>query len=372
MESFKYRLDKSSKKFICPSCKKKTFVYYVDTASGEYLTSNYGRCDREQNCGYHYAPAKGERAYLIEFLRILEYSNKAMKLTTVNGLICFVPKSIIKELTDRNCFIPEWFLKDSNINYLGNESKVFTSDNGEILNAVTIKKPDPIKPSYYSLELLNEMYLISPIDDAFSIFLRSIFTTDEVLKATKNYFLTGTNCAWYNRNDSTVFWRIDTNERIRGAKVMQYDKNTGKRIKQPYNLITWIHKVIKDKDFNLTHCLFGLHLINNDYQKDIAIVESEKTAVIMSILIPDFIWLATGGKGMFKDEILKPLKNRNCFAYPDNGEFDNWNKIAIELKTKGYKIAVSNVIESKEYKNGFDLADFYLSGVMHEMHEMYP
>ncbi|WP_372938062.1 DUF6371 domain-containing protein [Seonamhaeicola sp.] len=39
-----------------------------------------------------------------------------------------------------------------------------------------------------------------------------------------------------------------------------------------------------------------------------AIVESEKTAIIMSMFLPDFIWLATGSKGNFKYELLELLK----------------------------------------------------------------
>lgn len=41
------------------------------------------------------------------------------------------------------------------------------------------------------------------------------------------------------------------------------------------------------------------------------LVESEKTAVIMSYFIPDYIWLATGGKnGCFNSEAMQVLKNR--------------------------------------------------------------
>ena len=46
METFKYSLDKSSKKHICPNCNKKTFVLYIDTVTGEYLPTDFGRCDR--------------------------------------------------------------------------------------------------------------------------------------------------------------------------------------------------------------------------------------------------------------------------------------------------------------------------------------
>lgn len=56
---YRYSLDKSSKKFTCPNCGKKTFVKYVDNESGSYLDGDFGRCDRENNCNYHKTP-KGE------------------------------------------------------------------------------------------------------------------------------------------------------------------------------------------------------------------------------------------------------------------------------------------------------------------------
>ena len=140
---------------------------------------------------------------------------------------------------------------------------------------------------------------------------------------------------------------------------MLYDRSIGKRIKEPYNHINWLHSALKVPDFNLCQCLFGLHRINEDYQKTIAIVESEKTAIVMSIFLPDFIWLATGSKVNFKFELLKPIKKRNIIAFPDKGEYNNWLSRANELKSLSFKIAVSNILEQTDFENGFDLADYY-------------
>ena len=103
-----------------------------------------------------------------------------------------------------------------------------------------------------------------------------------------------------------------------------------------------------------------LKIINNNAIKP-KIVESEKTAIIMSIFLPQFIWIATGSKSNFKHELLKPLKKRKCFAFPDKGEFENWNKKATDLNQKGFKIAVCNILEKTTFENGFDLADYYFN-----------
>ena len=55
---YKYQLDKSSKKFICPGCKQKRFVRYIDIGTKDYLPEQFGRCDRENSCGNHNYPKK--------------------------------------------------------------------------------------------------------------------------------------------------------------------------------------------------------------------------------------------------------------------------------------------------------------------------
>lgn len=98
-----------------------------------------------------------------------------------------------------------------------------------------------------------------------------------------------------------------------------------------------------------------------DKSKIIALVESEKTAVIMSILIPNYIWMATGGKSNLKMELLKPIKNRSVVLFPDKGEFEKWVDKANIFNEKGYKLIVSDLIEKSNCKKGDDLVDLYLN-----------
>jgi len=57
--SFRYSLPKKAVKADCPACGpkyRKTLSRYIDTKTGELLPAEYGRCDRESNCGYHLNP----------------------------------------------------------------------------------------------------------------------------------------------------------------------------------------------------------------------------------------------------------------------------------------------------------------------------
>ena len=57
MTAYPWYLEKTSKKYRCPSCKaEKRFKRYVFAHNNEYIHDLVGRCDRENSCGYHYSP----------------------------------------------------------------------------------------------------------------------------------------------------------------------------------------------------------------------------------------------------------------------------------------------------------------------------
>lgn len=357
MEKFKYTLDKSSKKHICPICDKRTFVLYIDNETGNYI-EGFGKCDRSTNCNYHKYPAKGKKAFNISFISLKSVSDRAYKLTDENGIISIVPKSQILEKTSNECWITEWFLKNSILNYAASEFKYFNDDKISIANTILTKEAQPkVIASSHELELLDEMYFKNPKNDNLTEFMKSHFTEEEILNAKQNYLITGTDHFWKN---STAFWQIDDKEKIHACKIMLYDKYTGKRIKKPYPRINWLHSTMKDKDFNLSQCLFGLHRINEGFQKTIGIVESEKTAIILSIFIPEYIWVATGSKQNLKFELFKTLKKRKIVLFPDKGEYMYWSKKAEELNAIGFRIRASEYLEKLSgFEAGTDLADIY-------------
>ena len=60
---YKWTLRKGGGKMICPKCGQRRFVPYVSTLDGKTLAgSEYGRCDREQSCGYQLYPGKDVNA----------------------------------------------------------------------------------------------------------------------------------------------------------------------------------------------------------------------------------------------------------------------------------------------------------------------
>jgi hypothetical protein len=212
----------------------------------------------------------------------------------------------------------------------------------------------PTPPSVLDRELIQGAF--SRYDkNNFIKALKRIFPSKNIEEKAKAYGV-GTSKHW---EGATIFFQ-DTGTEIRGGKVMLYDEVTAKRVKEPFNHFNWLHKILKIEAFNLVQCLFGLHL-TKDNNKPIGVVESEKTAFIMSLVDDRFIWVATGGKGNFKYEMLEPLKDKKVFAYPDSGEFELWNSIALRLAEHGLNIKVSKEIEA--FPKGTDLADIALDEV---------
>jgi hypothetical protein len=141
---------------------------------------------------------------------------------------------------------------------------------------------------------------------------------------------------------------------------MLYSALTGKRIKEPINHINWVHKALKQPKFELRQCLFGEHLLI-DKTKPVAIVESEKTAVIASIYLPQFIWVAVGSLTNLNEEKCCILKGRAVTLFPDLNGFNKWSCKAKELSHLTL-FTVSDLLERKateeERIQGQDLADY--------------
>jgi hypothetical protein len=220
----------------------------------------------------------------------------------------------------------------------------------------TVIKKIPI--SFIDTEKLFKPSLKGYEANCFVSFLINHFGTDIAGQLVSQYFI-GTSKHW---EGATVFWQIDIAGKIRDGKIMLYSPTTGKRVKEPYNHINWVHNAVKSPVFNLQQCLFGEHLLKGN-SKPVAIVESEKTAIIASYFYPQFVWLAAGSKDGLNPDKWNVLKGRTVTLFPDLNAFDKWKAKAQEL-SKIAKVTVSEYLEQiateQERKDGLDIADYLL------------
>ena len=119
----------------------------------------------------------------------------------------------------------------------------------------------------------------------------------------------------------------------------------------------------------MKQCLFGEHLLSDTSAamsaKPVAIVESEKTALIAAHFIPDFIWLATGGMhGCFNVETMKVLHGREVILFPDLKATEEWRRRLPMLEPVCRRATCSDMLEriatGAQREAGLDIADFLL------------
>ena len=293
----------------CPECgQKDSFTLYLDGDTHQPIHPKVGICNRAIKCGYHYPP---------------------------------------KQFYQDNPSYPVETRHASSNNMLPSFTKLPTS-------------PQPPGEIPFSFVEKSASY-----SSNFIRFLCEFMTEKQMKYMGDNYALGAT------KNKEVIFWQIDTKGCVRTGKIMQYNPETGRRVKHQSGAINWVHNKLKKsgalpEDFNLRQCFFGEHLLKIYPDATVCIVESEKSALISSAVFTDCIWLATGGLTNFTVDKCQILRGRNVILYPDLNAFDKWNEIASQIrKSIKIDISVSTLLEdiaTPEAKaKGLDVADFMIS-----------
>lgn len=290
MKTYRYTLQPykgRNTRYTCPQCgHKHVFVRYIDTTTGEHLSEDVGRCNREQQCGYHKPPQKGNTNTI--------YRNPKKQILHPKPLshhrIAPLPHSQLSTLFQNSlCCYPQNGLAQYLYHTYG----------------------------WQAMERVLDAYRIGSHTDG-----------------------------------STIFWQIDAQQRIRSGKLIQYDAQTGHRIKgTDIPPVRWVHSLHKLQGFTLNQCFFGEHLLCNN-NLPVAIVESEKTAAIASIRMPQYLWLATGGIRNLSAAKCNVLEGRQIILFPDAGAWHYWHSIATQIP----RCTISHVLQ--HHTDGSDIADY--------------
>lgn len=318
MNEAKYHLQKyagMSTRHTCPQCgHKKELTLYVDERNIP-IDQSCGRCNRER-CGYHLTPAEYFKAH---------------------------------PTIDRT-------------------------------NLSTWKQLEPPKviPVSYLPALLLAADTHRDRNNLFR-FMSQEFGRDETNRVFDAYQV-GTSRHWKNNDGlATTFPQIDGKGRLCQLKVMAYNPATGKRMKKQDRAELWSDKaqkyvfdsrpmdkiwfagktLLKNFEANLQQTFFGCHLVKTSSR--IGIVESEKSALICSILMPEITWIATGGCNGCKwteSAVFQPLIGKRVVLYPDSGMFAKWEEKSAILRHGGVDVTVSLACEG--LPDNTDIADVLL------------
>lgn len=321
----------------CPACGRRgKFVPYIDTHTMRPVDDRQcGRCNRESNCGYHLPPRQLPRTE----------------------------------------------------EYVSRKARPFVSHRTPFRETcVRQNNQQEIEVHYEKMHRACEQS--QPWGSHLVTWLRTRFPREAVAAAIKRYRVGGTP------DGATLWWQIDSQGRVRTGKAMRYNPLTGHRVKESGGAVNWAHRMRlygEPAELAVEQCLFGEHLaslrdgvmlstakhlatssgegsfamlsMTATEEDPFALVESEKTALIMSLVKPGTVWLATSGKQNFKDAMLAPLLDHEVAVYPDADALADWSRRIGRLNsTLGHRLYIPvwyyNLMDHEQpRREGWDLAD---------------
>ena len=299
-KDYRYQLEskrltgRQPRKLSCPHCgRQKCLVRYVDTRNGlQYVADSVGKCDHQHSCGYHYTPA--------EYYKDNEWARSG------------------EPHPESHC------------------------------------QPQPLPP-FQPLPMDYVLRSHSPQSTLFqwlatAVAPRFAVAHEQLLRVYDDYLLGAT------RRSDVIYWQIDRHGRVHGGHIMQYHADGHRGGYQGWTHVPLIRQGQLPPDWQLYQCLFGEHLLSRRTDARVCLVESEKTALVMALLRPEHLWLATAGSGGLSADKVACLRGRRVMLFPDSGCYDKWAR-QMQLTT-GVDYYVSPRLEA--YPPNTDLCDLLL------------
>ncbi len=196
-----------------------------------------------------------------------------------------------------------------------------------------------------------------------------------------------------SKDDAVIYWQIDQLGQVHDGKLMWYGPDCH-RLKHRH--ASWVmyllkqHFGISQDAFQPTHVFFGTHLLANTNLTNrtnlyachscnswsenvsvVCVVEAEKSAVILSELYPQYIWLAAGGMNEVQVSKFLALRHHRVILFPDTDPegraFRTWYDAARQVMRSFFwprhnPIRVSPLLElhatEDQKRRKIDLVDF--------------
>src|SRR5690554_5556036 len=299
----RYSLEKGSKKHHCPDCNKKTFVLYIDTETGDYLPEQYGRCDRENKCGYHSAPPPETLCYFVPIDTIKEISAKAYKIQQ-GKIEKILPKSVVFEQMPKGIYIAAYFIDEPKYNFnlqCNNLEQKYFSDFGSTKVLEPIKlKPKNIEPVFFDFDTFKQT--LQPERYEKNTFIQNLFyrvqfpfEVDEVTKVIQLYRLgTVAKGSW---TGAITLPYIDKKGFVRTIQVKKFDEQNHTTAQNKLDKVIlsglnkenraipdWLTKYIEYGDeYGYFTCLFGEDLLSKYPNTKVYLFEAPKTAIYATL-----------------------------------------------------------------------------------------
>ena len=135
----------------------------------------------------------------------------------------------------------------------------------------------------------------------------------------------------------------------------------------------WISTALKRREpllryWRPSHCFFGQHLLT-DEGRAVCVVESEQSAVVLSELFPESIWMAYVSIAFLSVERFAPLQGHPVTIYPCTDAsfttFPFFEDLAASVRKRyGMHVTVASILEDyatdEQKERGIDILDFIM------------
>ena len=397
---------------VCPSCGQRKFSPYIDTTTNRPIAEKEcGRCCREKSCAYHLRPSEWfkdnppeKREWLPkeQYMELMQQRRREAEQASPNPL----PKRAggeAKKYCERMSTLCHKTRSDKN-----HLARWLCTLFPEEQVAATLAR-------YRTGSTRDGRIIYWQIDECGQVRAGKVMAYD---LHTGHRIKGKTPSSSPSMGSARPSLHTNPGEQSEGAPHRGGAAQGAEGVCWGGSPVCWVHSMkidgIRFNEMLMPQCLFGLHLIEtrsvyeneNDNRYPLpcradargvsvcdeeifsfpeecasaprslaceirggspCLVESEKSALIMSLLCPDRVWLATGGKQNFKEQMVAPLAGMEVTLFPDADALTDWYPRAMELnRTLGTKLHIPtwyyDLMNHPEVRTaGWDLADVVLS-----------
>jgi hypothetical protein len=293
----------------CPDCGHRGKCSpYIDTVTMRPVDDRQcGRCSRLSNCGYHLPPREMPRTEDYGSRESQDYSSQK-----INSHANLANHAKFASLHAR--IVPR---QHSAMTTNASEASVLRE-----ICEIRVRQNNQREQERHYEKMRRACEQSQPWGSHLVTWLRTKFPREQVDAALKRYHVGGTP------DGATLWWQIDEQGRVHTGKAMQYNPLTGHRVKEQGFPVNWAHRMRRygePTELVVEQCLFGEHLASprdgarlgtanlqvagpkgkskhpaaapaeesfvalgmTHPAPSLALVESEKTALIMSLVCPD-------------------------------------------------------------------------------------
>lgn len=303
-QTYRFSLDKSSRKYICPNCNRKSFVRYIDYQVNKTLHLDCGRCDREHKCGYHFPPKSLfsscpdlQPIDRTKYTQVVEHENP----------INYIPYTFIEKTLkhySKNGFV-KYLLKYFTVQQVEVAIDLYRIGTAKMWNGSTVFWQEDINGRVRQGKVIK----YDPQTGKRNKKLGCLFIGKKIMK-----------------NEGVS--RPNLKQTFFGSHLLGNDDG----------------KFVGMVESEKTAIILFLLSLNN--------------------VVPDYHYIATGGKSgckWYESSVHQVLSEKNLIIIPDLGAEQDWIEKSKFIKAKSVVVAniLREIANDTQVSNGLDIADFF-------------